>query len=84
MAKYYAYTDGKKMVKVGCRHRGEMFYGVAKCDDADTFDYDTGYRLAKARCDYKIAQVRHDEAKFKNLLAMAILEHAKENVEIQY
>lgn len=51
---YKVFTNTTNFVKVGCTYAGKMYYGVAMCSPEDTFDYEYGYRLAKARCDYRI------------------------------
>ncbi len=81
MPKYYAYTDNKKMVKVGCRHRGEMIFGIAKCDDTDTFDYNKGYALAKARCDDAITRARYEEFAVEAALADMMVDFWKSKSE---
>ena len=55
---YKVFTNNRSLVKVGCSYAGEMYYGVAKCAPDDEFDYDIGYRLAKARCDMAIANAK--------------------------
>lgn len=55
---YRVFTNNTNLVKVGCSYAGKMYYGIAKCAPEDTFDYDFGYRLAKARCDYAICTVK--------------------------
>jgi hypothetical protein len=53
---------------------GKTITGVAKCDPEDTFDLDTGKKLASARCDFKVAKKRMKHAK-------ACLEYATEAAE---
>lgn len=62
---YKAFTNNENIVKVGCSYAGQMYYGIAKCSPEDTFDYDFGYRLAKARCDFAIctAKVKRSQDK---------------------
>ncbi len=58
MPKYKVFTNNTNLVKVGSTYAGLPVYGIAKCAPQDTFDYDYGYKLAKARCDAKIANLR--------------------------
>lgn len=58
--KYVTFTNNRNMVKVGSSHAGKMYYGIARLDPKDEFDFDKGYALAKARCDAKIAQVKYE------------------------
>ena len=62
---YRVFTNNTNFVKVGCTYAGKMYYGVAICAPEDTFSYDYGYKLAKARCDYKIntAKMRRSQNK---------------------
>lgn len=55
---YRVFTNNTNLVKVGCSYAGRMYYGEAKCAPEDTFDYDFGYKLAKARCDYAICTAK--------------------------
>lgn len=58
----YDEKEGVKVIKVGSTYAGKPVWGVAKCAPGDTYDYDYGYRLAKARCDMKIAEKRYNRA----------------------
>ena len=81
---YKVFSNNTNYVKVGCSYAGKMYYGVAKCAPEDKFDYNFGYRLAKARCDYaicyakmkrsqdKIDFYRHYAEKFQVLLESEI------------
>ena len=55
---YKVFTNSENFVKVGCSYAGRMYYGSAKCSPEDEFDYDFGYKLAKARCDRNIAAAK--------------------------
>ena len=79
---YKVFTDNKTFVKVGSTYAGKPVWGIAKCAPVDTFDYDYGYRLAKARCDVKVAKKRHDRACKKTMnmhMAMDETERLYEN-----
>ena len=58
--KVFTYTNekGLNVVKVGSTYAGKPVWGYATCAPEDNYDYDYGYRLAKARCDKKIAEKR--------------------------
>lgn len=43
-------------------YAGRTVRGVAKCNPNDTFDLETGKKLAAARCAYKIAEKRKARA----------------------
>lgn len=60
MSRYKYYDDGKNGVICVSSYAGKKVRGVAKCDPTDTFDYEKGAALAKARVDVKIG-----EKKFK-------------------
>lgn len=62
---YKTFTNDKNLVKVGCSYAGKMYYGIAKCAPEDTFDYDFGYRLAKARCDFAICTAKLSRSQSK-------------------
>lgn len=57
--KYKFYVNGKnKKVIAVSSYMGKPVRGVAKCNDADTFNLAKGKRLAAARCNLKIALKR--------------------------
>lgn len=67
MAKYkfYNYEDkntGSKVVICISSYAGKPVKGRAKCSPNDEFDLEAGKALAKARCDYAIAQKREKRA----------------------
>ena len=55
--KYRYYIAGKKVICV-TMYAGKSVRGVAICSEDDTFNFDAGQRLAKARCDHKLAERR--------------------------
>ena len=59
---YRIFTNHKDFVKVGCTYAGKMYYGVAKCAPEDTFNFVFGYKLAKARCDFKICSLKMERS----------------------
>lgn len=67
--KYNIFTDNKNCVYAVSSFAGKTVRGVAKCNPNDTFDFESGKKLAIARCASKIATKRfkracakHDEA----------------------
>ncbi len=56
--RYHFYTDGKKKVICTTTFAKKMVKGVAICADEDTFDLETGKKLAQARADYQFAKKR--------------------------
>lgn len=72
----YTYNVTENKVYCIAHYAGKAVKGVAKCDtDYDQFNCDTGMKLAKARCDFKIAKKRFRRKfeKYNN----AVEEHAK-------
>ena len=60
---YKVYIDEKnKTVIAVCRYAGRNIRAVAKCAPEDTFDIEFGTKLAKARCDLKVARVKNQNA----------------------
>lgn len=66
--KYHFYTDNKSIVVAVSTYAGHTVRGVAKCADGDTFDYETGRKVAAAICNKKIAEKRYNRAchKYEN------------------
>lgn len=59
--KYYVNKEHGIVVAV-TTYAGKPVRGIAKCDPRDTFDEETGKRLAAARCAVKVAQKRNNRA----------------------
>lgn len=55
---HYTNENGLKVIKVGSTYAGKPVWGYAICAPEDEYDEAYGYRLAKARCDKKIAKKR--------------------------
>ena len=73
MYSYYTIIkDGKKtgIVCVGS-YAGKTVRGVARCNPKDTFDFETGKKLATARCEQKILtkRAKYMENKLKRITA---------------
>lgn len=58
MARYQTYLAGEKKIIVVSRYAGKVVRGVAKCAPGDAFDLQKGEKLARLRCDEKIAEKR--------------------------
>ena len=56
--KYRYYTNGKNIVVAVTSYAGQTIRGVAKCNEQDEFNLETGKELAAARCAVKIAKER--------------------------
>lgn len=74
--KFYV-TEDKRVICVSS-YAGKTVKGIAKCNPEDTFDLDTGKKIAKARCDYKIAKKRVVRAREKHAAATRLVGDARE------
>lgn len=86
MAKYkfYNYEDkntGSKVVICISSYAGKPVKGRAKCSPNDEFNLEAGKALAKARCDYAIAQKREKRALKKASEAYAAAIEASFNLD---
>ncbi len=79
MARYKLFTNGIDRVIVISTYAGKAIKGIAKCDPKDRFDPYMGEKLARARCDLKIARKRHERAcaEYKKALEAAAKAHAR-------
>ena len=79
MAKYNYFTDEKnrKVIAVST-YAKKRVKGVAVASPDDVFDYEKGRKLAKARCDAKIASKRYKQAKKRFEEARELLEYASD------
>ena len=59
--KYRYYKAGNKIIAVSS-YAGKTVKGYAKCHPSDTFDVETGKKLATLRCAQKIAEKRFNRA----------------------
>lgn len=75
--RYRFYVTDNKVICVSS-YAGKAVRGIAKCDPKDTFDLETGKKLAQMRCDYKIAQKRVLRARAKHAEATKALGDARE------
>ena len=58
MSRYRVFRDNKGKIIVASSYAGKIVRGVAKCNENDTYNEDTGIALATARCDVKITNKR--------------------------
>ena len=73
---YKIYIDEKnKTVIAVCRYAGRNVRAIAKCSPEDTFDVDFGTKLAKARCDVKVAKakIQNASAAYMKTLILSII-----------
>lgn len=63
--RYHTYTNNKNLVVVTSTYAGKVVRGVAKCSPNDEFNLEDGEKLAKARCDCKVAALRCKRAKIE-------------------
>ena len=54
--------------------------GIAKCDPDDAFNVETGKKLAKLRCDYKVSKKRRKKALENYQKALADFEAARDRL----
>lgn len=74
--RYKFYVADNKVICVSS-YAGRPVRGIAKCDtDHDTFNVETGKKLAQLRCDYKIAEKRVQRASQKHFEACVDYENA--------
>lgn len=69
--KYKIYTNANNDIIAVSTYAGKVVKGVAKCDPRDTFDFETGKKIAEARCAKKIADKREKRAREKYQKAQA-------------
>lgn len=78
--RYKFYASGNKVVCVSS-YAKRAVRGVAKCNlEQDTFELETGKKLARLRCDKAIAVKRHKRASEQYLTAMKAYEDAEKNM----
>lgn len=75
---YKIYVDEKnKTVIAVCRYAGRNIRAVAKCAPEDTFDIEFGTKLAKARCDLKVARAKIQNASVAYMKASVAADEAQ-------
>lgn len=56
--KYSYFTNNKDVVVAVTTYHQKKVRGIAKCNPEDVFDLEKGKKLAKARCDAKVADLK--------------------------
>ena len=75
---YKIYVDEKnKQVIAVCRYAGRNVRAVATCAPEDTFNVDFGTKLAKARCDVKVAKAKIQNASAAYMKASVAADEAQ-------
>lgn len=77
--KYQTFRDGNKIIVVS-QYAGRRVKGYAKCNPADSFDYNKGEDLATLRCDEKIAEKRVKRAAQKLSEAQEAFNNAEQRL----
>jgi hypothetical protein len=80
MAYKYNVSESDRKVECLSSFAGKPVSGVAKCDPGDNFSVETGKKLAKARCDYKVSKKRKKKAYQNYARALKDFEAAKERL----
>lgn len=80
MSRYQTYLAGEKKIVVVSRYAGKVVRGVAKCSPGDTYDVEKGEKLARLRCDEKIAEKRVARSQEAYVEAVANLMNAQKRV----
>lgn len=75
---YTYYYAGRKVICVS-EYNGKKYRGIASCMPEDTFDVEVGEKLAKMRCDLKIARARFRDAETIEGWYKKIFEDVKED-----
>jgi hypothetical protein len=70
----YKIDEEKRTIVAMSTFAGKTVVGVAHCAPADTFDIETGKKIAAARCSVKIAEKRMKRAEECNAFASDALE----------
>lgn len=82
MANYKIYTDEKnRQIIAVCRYAGQKVRAVAKCAPEDTFDAEIGKKLAIARCKWKVAKLKLQNAGVKYLEAAKTADEAQKRFD---
>lgn len=71
--KYNYIVTANKVICIS-HYAKRLVKGIAKCAPGDTFDEEKGKKLAKLRCDIKVAQMRYKNASADLFLIHRMLE----------
>lgn len=77
----YKYIHADNLTICLSTYGGKTVRGVARCAPGDEYDQEYGERLAKARCDVRVAQKRFSRAMEKYNEASKAVEAAEEHEE---
>lgn len=80
MARYSFYKTKNKVICVSS-YAGKTIRGIAKCSPDDTFDEEKGERLARLRCDLKVAAARMVNAEAKMNEAADAMDKAEDRYD---
>ena len=81
--KFYSFhidEEGKKVVAV-THYAGRAIRGIAKCAPEDTFDVETGCKIAVARAEAKVARAKTRNAATKYLEAAKAADAAEKRFD---
>lgn len=78
LEKYRFYQNGNRIIAVSTYGK-KTVRGVAICHPEDSFDIETGKRIAAARCNEKVAQKRLERASQKAKEANIAVEAARKH-----
>lgn len=81
MARYNVYRVGDMKTIVVSRYAGKTIKGIAKRNPTDVHDPEAGEKLARLRCDLKIAEKRVQRSQQAYKAATEALEVAKRRQE---
>ena len=81
--KYVQFTNGRGIRYIVCmsHYAGKVVKAVAKCSPNDEYDAEFGKRLARARCDEKIAEKRFRRAADKCAKALLQVTQAQREAD---
>ncbi len=80
----YVYVVKGNIITALQTYAGRVYTGVAHCAPEDEFNFETGKKLAAARCNEKIAHARFKYAQKKFKEACALKEKALKQYEKYY
>lgn len=84
----YIFTPSNQVICIS-RYAKKQVKGVAKCSPEDSYDAEVGIKLAKLRCDLKVAEMRYKNASdtlaaitdYLNNVVLPAYENAKAHLE---
>lgn len=83
----FTYSFSENRVYCMTFYAGKTVKGVAKRDPEDEFDLEVGKKLARARCEYKVAKAKYKRKTDRRTIAdkelIVALEHASNALKYQ-